>query len=127
MLPASRKLTEEQVDRAVRERGFDGVIVTRVTDASEETIYRPGYYESYSRPVYDGYYGYYDYAFDRVYQPGYYDTIQTLTLETLLYRAPEGSVAWGMRSKAIEPDQLDRLVRSLVDDTVRNLAESGLI
>jgi hypothetical protein len=127
MLPDSRRLSEEEVDDAVRSRGFEGVIVTRVTATGEETVHYPGYYQYYRLPLYDHYYRFYAYSYDRVWRPGYTDVVQTVSLETLLYQAPGGRVAWGMRSKSIEPENLDRLVRSLVEETVRNLAESGLL
>jgi len=127
VLPDVQPMSEEQIDDAVRSRGFEAVIVTRVTGTGEEQVYFPGYYEFYRRPIYDHYYRFYSYSYDRVYRPGYTDTYQTVSLETLLYRAPDGQVAWGMRSKSIEPENLDRLVRSLVDETVQNLAASGLI
>jgi hypothetical protein len=127
MLPESRRLSEQEVDEAVRSRGFEGVIVTRVTATGEETVHYPGYYEYYRLPLYDHYYRFYAYSYDRVWRPGYTDTLHTVSLETLLYQAPGGRIAWGMRSKSIDPDNLDGLVRSLVEQTVRNLAESGLL
>ena len=127
VLPGAERPSEEQVDEAVRSRGFEAVIVTRVTATGEEQVYFPGYYEYDRRPIYDHYYRFYAYSWDRVYRPGYTDTYKTVSLETLLYQAPQGKVAWGMRSKSIDPEDLDGLVRALVNETVQNLAASGLI
>jgi len=127
VLPGAEQLSQERIDQAVRNHGAEGVIVTRVTGTGEEEIYFPGYYQYDRRPIYHHYYRFYTYSYERVYRPGYTNVYQTVSLETLLYRAPQGEVAWGMRSKSIEPENLDRLVRSLVEETVQNLAESGLI
>jgi hypothetical protein len=127
LLPGTTKLDQEQIDEALARNGYEAVLVTHVIGTGEETVYYPGYYEYYRRPVFDSYYRYYTYTYDRVYRPGYSATFNTVSLETSLYQAPSGRVAWGMRTKSIEPENLDRLVGSLVEETINNLAASGLI
>ena len=127
VVPHDGKLTQEQIDTAVASRGFQGVLVTRVIGTGEETVHFPGYYDYYRRPIFDSYYRYYAYTYDRVYRPGYTDTYQTVSLETTLYQAPSGRVAWGMRTKSIDPEALDRLVSDLVRETIENLTTSGLL
>jgi hypothetical protein len=90
-------------------------------------VYYPGRYEYYSRPVYDSYYRYYTFAYDRIYEPGYTLTFTTVSLETSLYQTPSRRVAWGMRTKSIDPENINKLIRELVEETVRNLTTSGFI
>lgn len=127
VIAGSGKLSKEQIDAAVASGGYESVLVTHVLGIGEETVHYPGYYEYYRRPFYDHYYRYYAHTYDLVYRPGYTDTYTTVSLETSLYQAPSGSVAWGMRSESIDPEDIDRLVNSLVNETIRNLAASGLI
>jgi hypothetical protein len=127
LLPGSDKLEQADVDAAIADQAFEAVLVTHVVGVDEETVYYPGRYEYYSRPVYGGYYHHYTLAYDMVYRPGYTRTYKTMSVETNLYRAPSGRVIWGMRTHSVDPDETNRLVRELVHETVKNLDASGFI
>jgi len=127
LLPDSNKLSQEQIDDAIANQSFEAVLVTHVVGTDEETVYYPGHFQSYSRPMYDTYYRYYNFVYDRVYEPGYTLTFTTVSLETSLYRAPSKRVAWGMRTKSVDPHNINRLVKALVNETVANLGESGFL
>lgn len=127
LLPESGKLTREEIDAAIAHRGFHEVLVTDVIGTQRETVHVPPHYDYYHLPIYDNYYRYYAFAWDRVYDPGYTRTFTTVSLETSLYLAPSGRVAWGMRTRSVDPDDVERLVDELVRETVANLTASGLV
>ena len=127
LLPDSGKLGQEAIDAAIADQNFEAVLVTHVVGTGKETVYYPGRYEYYSRPIYDSYYRHYTFVYDRFYEPGYARTFTTLSLETSLYQAPSTRVAWGMRTKSIDPENINRLVEELVEETVTNLGASGFI
>lgn len=127
LLPGNGKLSEEEIDGAIAKHDFEAVLVTHVIGTGEETIYYPGRFPYYGGPRYSGYYRYYDFAYDWVYEPGYTLTFTTVSLETSLYRAPSTRVAWGIRTRSVDPHNVNRLVKELVNETVTNLGASGFL
>jgi hypothetical protein len=119
VLPGNQ-LDEEAIKSKVRELGVDGLVVSRVIDKKTvETIYPPTttymggspYWPSY----YGGYYGYYSAAYSVYTDPGYVMTTDYVYVETNLYDARTGKLAWtGISETAMEPGRSDELIDGVV-------------
>jgi hypothetical protein len=130
VLPGEQRLTKAELEGAVRGQNFDGVIVTQLLGVHEKTTYVPPTTEvvptsrGYGRA---GYYGYYGRGYDVVRTPGYTRTTEIVSLETKLWNARDGQLAWGIRSETFDPRTTDDAIASVVKKLVSELADDGLI
>ena len=122
LIPSTRRLTREDVEAAVRERDFTGVLVTRLVGAESKEVYKlPSEYD-YER----GYFGYYDHAWQET-NDGYYAQYRILTLQTNLYDVASGELVWSMKSEVVDASQPRDVVDDQIELTIKTLARRGLI
>lgn len=122
LIPSTRRLTREDVEAAIRERDFAGVLVTRLVGAESKEVYKlPSDYD-YER----GYFGYYDHAWQET-NDGYYAQYRTLTLQTNLYEVASGDLVWSMKSEVVDASQPHEVVDDQIELTIKTLARRGLI
>jgi hypothetical protein len=128
ILPGEGRIEEPAIRSAVREHGFDGVIVTRLLRIDEETEYvppttrvAPGGYGGY------GLYGYYGMAWSVETTPGYTITTQIVRLETNLYDVASDKLVWTAHSDTLNPDSPEDAIGSVTNAIIERLAEDGLL
>jgi len=90
ILPNSDRLSKESIQRAIRGRGIQGVILTQLVQIDERQEYIPP--KTYVSPSYRGrgMYGYYGRSYEVVHQPGYTINTTIVRLETHLYETASG-------------------------------------
>jgi hypothetical protein len=145
-------LNNEPAARAAIEgAGVKGVVVLRPTGTKTKTET----HETYSSPMYNGYWGgYYAYGWSGAYMPGdwgsphgsvptatpggYYgsspSTVQTTTtttkvleVEVMVYSLKQNMLVWAGVSESTEPTKVDEFVVQLAAAVVRELGGQGLI
>lgn len=122
LIPSTRRLTREDVEAAIRERDFTGVLVTRLVGAKTKETYKlPSEYD-HER----GYFGYYDHAWQET-NDGYYAQYRILTLQTNLYDVASGELVWSMKSEVVDASQPRDVVDDQIELTIKTLARRGLI
>ena len=78
----------------MRGAGFDGAIVMRVTNVSEQVTYNGAYWgDSY------GFAGYWNNAWAYPYNPGYVTTTQIVTVETNIYSLKDDKLVFAALSQ----------------------------
>ena len=127
LLPGSERLSRASIEDAIRGRGFQGVLVTRLIAVDSEETYVPP--TTYVRPGYygGGMYGYYGTSWDIVHQPGYTVTKTTVRLETHLYDAPTAELVWAAHSETFDPSSTQDVIDSVTKKLSSRLAEDGML
>lgn len=122
LLTSEAEISRDTVERAIRGKNIDAVLVTRLLGVDEVETYQP----PTTRIYYGRYDSYYHHALTEV-SPGYYHRYKVLTLETTLYDSASGELVWSMQSEAIEPSTPRTLLEDQINLTVERLAAQGLL
>ena len=129
LIPGSKELNRQTVEKAIDGMEIDGVIVTHLVAVDEETIYRPSmdYMPMYGGGYYGGLYSYYPHVNTYVSRPGYYTTHETYTLETNLYDVESEELVWSARSRTFSPESVSEVINDLTKLLIKDLKEKNLI
>lgn len=95
-----------EVESKLRNDGFDGVVVMRLTNVEKNEYYVPG-------TTYGGWYGY------RYGTGGYYQQDKTYYIETNFYSLQSNKLLWSGTTSSLNPSKLDKGL----DETIRTLRE----
>jgi hypothetical protein len=127
LLPGGERLSRESIESAIRGRGFQGVLVTRLLGVDEQEKYVPP--STYVSPGYYGWgmYGYYGSSWDVVHRPGYTVTETIVRLETHLYDAGTAELVWAAHSDTFDPRSTDDIIDSVTRKLSRRLAEDEML
>jgi hypothetical protein len=102
---------KEAVKAKLREGGFDGVLVMRMTGKSEQVVaVDAGPYATFD--------GYYDWAYDATYGP-YVETETVVRMVSNLYSLDQNKLIWSGSSETFDPSS----AKDLVDDVSRQVAK----
>ena len=122
-------MTEEDVKdesrmRAIMAReGFDGAITMRFVGAGETMTYQGGLYA----PSYNGFWGYYSYAWPMVYDVGYMHIERSMNMETQVYSLTDDKVVWSSLSATKNPKTAHQLVEEVAGAVAKDLRKRKLI
>jgi hypothetical protein len=125
ILPNPERLSKESIQQAIRGRGFQGVVATRLVQVDEQEKYVPP--QTYVTPSYHGrgLYGYYGRSYEVVHQPGYTVSTTIVRLETHLYDASSAELVWAAHSDTFNPKSIDDGVESVAKKLSKRLAADG--
>jgi hypothetical protein len=125
ILPDPEQLLKDSIQRAIRGRGFQGVVVTRLVQIDEHEKYVPP--QTYVTPSYygRGLYGYYGRSYEVVHQPGYTVSTTIVRLETHLYDASSAELVWAAHSDTFNPRSIDDGIQSVSEKLSKRLAADG--
>jgi hypothetical protein len=125
LLPEAERLSKDSIQRAIRGRGFQGVIATQLVQIDEQEKYVPP--QTYVTPNYygRGLYGYYGRSYEVVHQPGYTVTTTIVRLETHLYDASSAELVWAAHSDTFNPKSIDDGIQSVTEKLSKRLAADG--
>ena len=125
MLPDSERLSKDSIQQAIRGRGIQGVLVTRLVQIDEREKYVPP--TTYVQPGYygRGLYGYYGRGYEVVHQPGYTVHTTIVRLETHLYDASSAELVWAAHSNTFNPKSIDDGIESVTQKLSKRLAADG--
>jgi len=127
ILPDPERLSKESIQRAIRGRGFQGVVATRLVQIDERERYVPP--TTYVTPSYygRGLYGYYGRSYEVVHQPGYTVNTTIVRLETHLYDASSAELIWAAHSDTFNPKSIDDGIGSVTVKLSKRLAADGFV
>jgi hypothetical protein len=125
ILPNPERLSKDSIQQAIRGRGFQGVVATRLVQIDEHEQYVPP--KTYVSPNYygRGLHGYYGRSYDVVHQPGYTVSTTIVRLETHLYDASSAELVWAAHSDTFNPKSIDDGVDSVAEKLSKRLAADG--
>ncbi|MBW2542999.1 MAG: hypothetical protein JRF15_13005, partial [Deltaproteobacteria bacterium] len=125
LLPNPDRLSKESIQQAIRGRGIQGVVVTRLIGVDEREEYVPP--KTYVTPNYygRGLYGYYGRSYEVTHTPGYTVNTTIVKLETHLYDASSAELLWAAHSETLNPKSIDDGVASVTRKLSKRLAADG--
>jgi hypothetical protein len=129
--PNDNDLNEKEIVEHVKDKGIEGVLVTRVVDTKQEEVYHPPTtgVSFYNEPF--GYYNhfnsYYSRAYTQVYSPGYTTTQTVVLLETNLYKSDTLELIWTMSSDTFDPKSTTQVIESVSKKVLSALKKDQLI
>ncbi len=125
ILPDSEQLSKDSIQQAIRGRGLQGVVATRLVQIDEHEEYVPP--QTYVTPSYygRGLYGYYGRGYEVVHQPGYTVHTTIVRLETHLYDAASAELVWAAHSDTFNPRSIDDGIESVTKKLSKRLAADG--
>ncbi len=125
--------SKEDILAAVQKTGADAVLITSFKGVVEKqrevparVDYIPSAGMSYGRYGY-GYGGYYGSTYNAVYRPGYTVTDTIVQLETRVFSAKTEKLVWAGKTKSVNADSAEEIIKELVDVVVDDMKKSGLI
>ena len=110
--------------QTLRDAGFDGAIVMRVTQVTQEPVYTPGTYW-YGQPY--GFAGYWGAAWANPYDPGVYYSDQIVIVETQIYSLRDDKLIFAARSETTNPASAGKLADSVIRHILSELRKQGLV
>ncbi len=121
------KENAKMIDKMMKERGIDAVMVLSLLQVKDDVKYVPGSSAYAPRPYYGGYYGYYYYNYNHMYEPGYYEKTQSLFLECNFYDLNDGKLVASIQTQTIDPANIDDLALSYSETILKKLISDKII
>ena len=118
---------EADLRAIVKEKGYDGVFVSRVVGEETRTSYSPGV--SMAVPMYGSpFYGYYGGWYTSAYSPGYMVSEKVVNVETTVWSTQgEGKLIWSGISETVSPPSIPKACDELAIVVVDNLWQAKLL
>lgn len=126
-IPEDVSITRESVDKAIKGKSIDAVILTHLLAIDEETVYNPPVSYVTSNVYYGHYYSYYPTVNHYVQSPGYYSTNKLVKLETNLYETSTAALIWSAQSSTFNPDTAKDVINPLIKLVIKDLKKRKLL
>jgi len=122
--------SRERTKAALKEGGFDGVVMLRLVSVDKSQTYVPG--QAYAVPVgYRSMYGGWGYggyaAYGAVYDPGYVQENQLVNFDTNVYRVADEKLLWASRSQTENPNSVNEVIDGIIAETAKEMKKQGVI
>ena len=122
--PSGTQLDLNYLREQIRAQQIEAVVVSRLVKVDETVTYVPGtaYFTPY--PYYNTFYGYYGTLYPVVYSPGYLQKEKKVRVETNLYYvngAPEGQLVWTGITDTLNPSNVHKAIKGLVNLVVTKM------
>ena len=104
------------VEEKLKNDGFDGIVVMRLTTVDKSLNYVPG-------TTYGGWYGWYGGG----YSSGYYSEDKTYYVETNFYSLTSQKLLWSGTTSTLNPSKLDRSLDDVISAIRSEMQKQGLL
>ena len=120
----------ERTKAALKDGGFDGVVMLRLVSVDKSETYVPG--SAYVVPTgYRSMYGGWGYggyaAYGTVYDPGYVRKDQLVNFDTNIYRVADEKLLWASRSQTSNPGSVNELIDEVIAETAKEMKKQKVI
>jgi hypothetical protein len=128
IMPLEEQLTKDNIQKAIKDRGIDGVIVMRLVevDKTQSKVYDPAVLYG-SGNMYGSFYAYYAYAMATINTPGYVLSDKVVRIETSLFDVKDGRLVWNGLSDTANPSKFSEITKPLSTVVVRELGVQGFV
>jgi hypothetical protein len=116
------KPSRDAVERVARSLGADAVLVSRLVERSSETQFDPGVASVPASIT-----GYYDNAWKSSYEPPSTYTATVVRIQTRLFDAATGKLAWSAETNTFDPRDREKEVQNLSNVLTKAMAKQNLI
>jgi hypothetical protein len=114
--------TRDAVERIAKSLNADAVLVSRLVERRSETQFNPGVASVPSNISGD-----YDDAWKGAYEPPSTTTVTVVRIETRLFDAATGKLAWTAETETFDPQNREKEVRNLANVLIKAMSKQGLI
>jgi hypothetical protein len=112
------------LEKAVKDLGAEGVLVTRLVKTEQKTQVTPGYY----RPMPAvGFYGWYSSYWVGYYEPPAVYQYEVVTAETSVYHIGKGELVWSGTTETFAPEDVRKETRGFAKIIIAALKKQGVI
>ena len=117
------RMDEKLLSDRLKQDGFDGVIIMRLSPDDKQQPYQPGAYPSY----YSTWYGYYSSSFPRYNDPGYYSASNLYHIETSVYSLSSGKMIWTGITTIVQTKDTGKMAESTIAMVKEQMRRQGLV
>jgi hypothetical protein len=128
--PAGTQLDLNYLREQIRAQRIEAVVVSRLIKVDQTVTYVPGtaYFAPYA--YYNNFYGYYGTLYPVLYSPGYLQKEKKVRVETNVYfvnGAPDGQLVWTGITDTLNPSNVHKVIRGLVDLVVTKMQKDDVL
>lgn len=125
IVPADETKDRDKARARFEQIGAVGVVVMRVTGQEKEMSTTSA---GWTAPYYTNFWGdYYSYGWGSVYVADYLRIENIFHVETLVYNLKQGKLIWAGKSKTVNPETAQSLIKDLVSGVASEMKKAGLI
>ncbi|CAN5489333.1 hypothetical protein BH10BAC4_BH10BAC4_01790 [soil metagenome] len=119
--------SKEDMLKKIRQEGTDAILTVTLVDKQTESRYVPGTYSYAPMPMYNRFWGYYNYWGPMSYSPNYYVQDKIYYLETNVFDADSEELVWSAESQTYNPEDLSGFSEELANILAVKLEKDGII
>jgi hypothetical protein len=112
------------LEKAVKDVGADGVLVTRLVSRQQKTQVSPGFYQPMPAM---GFYGWYSSAWVGYYEPPTVYQYDVVTAETSVYGLNAGELLWSGTTETFAPEDVAKETRGFAKIIIGALRKAGIV
>jgi hypothetical protein len=117
----------DTVSEAVRQGGYDAVLVASKLDTRTVETYVPGYITTEAHTHWNPWLGQYQTYYRDVQTPGYVETDAVVRHRVELWATQDGRMVWTATGSSVNPNSADQLNRQLAGRVADELVKQGII
>ncbi len=126
IIPPAAEKDKELAKRILTDAGIAGAVIMQVVDIKDD-IFASGGDLYLVGSSYMDFWGYWGTGWNVAYTQGAVWTKTTLVVETLVYSVDQDKLLWAGTSKTTDPQEVDKVVRQLVDAAAQEVRKAGLL
>jgi hypothetical protein len=124
VIPREELRDKDKIRGWLERAGAQGVVAMRIVSAEKEVSYTPDMWDT---PYYGSLWGYYGYGWSSVIVAGSWREDRIITIETLIFRLPDGKLIWAGVSEKTNPKGARQVVKDLVKEVGSEMRKKGLV
>jgi len=128
--PVGTQLDINSLKEQIRANQIEAVVVSRLVKVDNTVTYVPATAYFMPFPYYNTLYGYYGALYPVVYSPGYLQKEKKVRVETNLYfvnGAPDGQLVWTGMTDTLNPSNVHKAIKGLVNIVVTKMEKEGVL
>jgi hypothetical protein len=124
VIPDDGQADKAVLEKAVRDIGADGVLITRLVKTERQTQVSPGY--AGPRPA-AGFYGFYSGAWGGYYEPAAVYQYDVVTAETSVYGVAADQLLWSGTTQTFDPQNVAKETPGFAKTIIDALRKQGIV
>ena len=126
-LMLGREYTEAEMDELFSEKGFDGILMMKITDVEEQRTSIPETFYAPLEPYYASWYPYWTDGLGLLMRGGYHEKHSEVLMESVLFSLRTDKLVWVGRSETSRIHSVGKLASSLGPAVAKDLRKANLI
>ena len=131
LMPKDEQVSQQTVEKAVKESGAEGVLSIQTTMVEKRTNVQPGYIDNYPGYWYPPAFPYWDmygyYGATTFYEPPSMVMYNVATIQVNLFDAESGKLVWAGTIETSEPGKVVTVSKDIAQIIIQALLREGLI